>query len=83
MGIKFIDDILIMAKDPQTTRTLVRMPCCSYSLRLQENLGFVISNQKCTLEQTQTLEFLGFTVNSTELELRLPSEKIKKIRTDA
>ena len=45
------------------------------------NLGFIISHQwyKCILEPTQT-EFLKFTV---KLELRLPPEKIKKIRAKA
>ena len=31
------------------------------------NLGFVISNPKCALEPTQSMEFLGFSVNSVQL----------------
>ena len=80
MGIRlivYIDDILIMAEDPQTARKHVHA-----LLFLLENLDFIISHQKCILEPTQILDFLGFTVSSTELELRLPSEKIRKIRAD-
>ena len=38
---------------------------------------------KSELTPTQEIKFLGFTVNSTKLELRLPGEKIKKIRAEA
>ena len=31
---------------------------------LLENLGFAVSRAKCQLEPTQTIEFLGFLVNS-------------------
>ena len=50
---------------------------------LLENLGFVINHPKSELTPTQEIEFLGFTVNSTTMELRLSGEKIKRIRTEA
>ena len=50
---------------------------------LLENLGFVINHPKSELIPTQEIDFLGFTVNSTKMELKLPSEKIRKIRSDA
>ena len=50
---------------------------------LLENLGFVINYPKSELTTTQEIEFLGFSVNSTKMELKLPREKIKKIRSEA
>ncbi len=46
---------------------------------LLENLGFIINNPKSLLTPTQEIEFLGFTVNTVNME---PREKIKKIRTE-
>ena len=50
---------------------------------LLENLGFVINYPKSNLTSVQEIEFLGFTVNSTNMELKLPGEKIEKIRPKA
>ena len=49
---------------------------------LLENLGFAISKAKCQLDPTQTIEFLGFSVNSASQKLSLPSGKIKKVRAE-
>ena len=49
---------------------------------LLENLGFVINHPKSQLTLTQEIEFLGFVVNSTTMELKLPGEKIKKIKSE-
>ena len=46
---------------------------------LLKNLGFVINHPKLEFTPTQEIEFLGFTVNSSIMELKLPGEKIKKI----
>ena len=50
---------------------------------LLENLGFVINYPKSQLQPTQEIEFLGFMVNSLTKELKLPGEKIKKIRAES
>ena len=47
-----------------------------------ENLGFVINHPKSELTPTLEIEFLGFTVNSIEMELKLPGEKVKKIKSE-
>ena len=49
---------------------------------LLENLGFVINYEKSQLEPCQSLDFLGFELNSVLMELRLPGGKIKGIQTD-
>jgi len=46
---------------------------------LLQNLGFVINIQKSQLEPGQEIEFLGVIVNSSKMELTLPSEKVEKI----
>ena len=55
MGVRlivYIDDILVMAETPQMTREHV----CAL-IFLLENLGFIISHQKCVLKPTQTIEW--------------------------
>ena len=74
----YIDDILVMAE----TETLLK-DHISEVIYLLENLGFVINHPKSELNPTQEIEFLGFTVNSTGMELKLPGGKIKKIRAEA
>ena len=73
-----IDDILVMAE----TESLLKDHITAV-IYLLENLGFVINHPKSELTPTQEIEFLGFTVNSTEMELKMPGEKIKKIRSEA
>ena len=74
----YIDDILIMAE----TESLLKDHVTAV-VYLLENLGFVINHPKSELAPTQEIQFLGFTVNSSTMELKLPGEKIKKIRTKA
>ena len=71
----YIDDILILAE----SRPLARDHAIGL-IYLLENLGFVINKPKNILEPTQSLEFLGFSVNSVHQELSLPVGKVKKIR---
>ena len=40
----------------------------------------MINQPKSILEPTQSIEFLGFSVNSVQQELSLPAGKVKKIR---
>ena len=50
--------------------------------RESENLGFVINHLKSPLTPSQETEFLGFIINSNTMGLKLPGEKIKKIRAE-
>ena len=75
--IVYIDDILILAESKELARDhFIGL------VYLLENLGFVISKPKCVLEPTQSVEFLGFSVNSVQQELSLPAGKMKKIRAE-
>ena len=74
----YIDNILLMAE----TKSLFNYHVTAV-VYLLENLGFVINHPKSDLHPSQEIEFLGFTVNSKRMELKLPGEKIKKIRAEA
>ena len=73
--IVYIDDILIMAETPPAPKRPHNGPDLS--------VGELGGYKKCVLEPTQQIDFLGFTVDSPRQELRLPAEKIKKIRAEA
>ena len=72
--IVYIDNILILAGSSERA--------WEHVIGLMENLGFVISKPKCVLEPTQSIEFLGFSVNSVQQELSLPAGNVKKIRAE-
>ena len=71
----YLDDILVMAE----SKSLVVHHAAS-TLNLLESLGFVINYRKCQLTPVQEIEFLGFVINSVTLSLKLPGEKLRKIR---
>jgi len=63
--------MLILA---QTKEELLRWR--SIVLNLLENLGFLINYKKSELEPTKSLIFLGFLINSVQMEIHLPREKV-------
>ncbi len=50
---------------------------------LLECLGFIVHPDKSIMTPGQVMEFLGMTVDSTKMELRLPAKKLKDIRAEA
>ena len=50
------------------------------TLNLLEGLGFIVNYSKSQLVPCQKIEFLGFLIDSTNLTLQLPGEKLRKIR---
>ena len=50
---------------------------------LLKYLGFLINQKKSILEQSQTMEFPGFTVDTVVMEIMLPSENLKKIMAES
>ena len=52
-------------------------------LLLLECLGFVVNTKKSVFQPQQSLEFLGFVINSVDMEMLLPRDKLKKIRLEA
>ena len=74
----YIDDILLMAESREKARDQA-----SGLIYLFQCLGFTINKEKTVIEPTQSLEFLGFSLDTTTMELSLPAEKLKKIRAES
>ena len=49
---------------------------------LLEALGFIVNQEKSLPIPAQELEFLGLSVDSQSLQLKLPSKKIRQIRKE-
>ena len=71
----YLDDILIMAESQ-----VLALHHAASTLNLLEGLGFIVNYNKSQLTPCQSIEFLGFLINSTNLTLQLPGEKLTKIR---
>ena len=52
------------------------------TVTLQERFGFVVNYQKSQLNPMQSIEFLGFRINSIMLNISLPLDKVKGIRKE-
>ena len=76
--IVYIDDMLVMARTREEAKQHMEV-----LVFLLEALGFIINQEKSILIPAQELEFLGLSVDSQSLQLKLPSEKIRKIRKEA
>ena len=76
--IAYIDNILVMTE----SRNLIQDQVTGM-LYLLECLGFIVNRKKSILNPTQVIEFLGLSVDSIAMELRLPLIKMKHIRAEA
>ena len=70
--ITYIDDNLIMSSTEKQAHCL--------AVALLEAPGFVINRPKFILQPCQELQFLGFVINSKKMTIRVPPEKLLKIR---
>ena len=76
--IAYIDDIFILAESREESRDHVEVV-----LFLLVCMGFIVNQKKSVTEPSQILDFLGLTVDSLAMELKLPLEKLKKIRAES
>ena len=74
----YVDDILLLAETNEKARDQA-----SGLLYLLQCLGFTVNMEKTVLELSQCFEFLGFTGDTTRMQLSLPAQKIKKIRAES
>ncbi|XP_065189509.1 uncharacterized protein LOC135820128 [Sycon ciliatum] len=74
----YIDDILIMAESQSKA-----IDHTGGLIFLLQNLGFVVNFPKSQLTPSKEVEFLGFTINSETMTMKLPGEKLKKTRAEA
>ena len=72
----YLDDILIIGSKIEETRRFTEM-----AMSLLESLGFIINREKSILKPTQVLTFLGFTINSVNMTLNLPHDKVTAIQS--
>lgn len=73
--VAYIDDILVLVKSKEKLSTTWKVRI----VYLLECLGFVVNKEKAVLISSQTIEFLGLTINTTDMEFQLPLHKIKMI----
>jgi len=76
--IAYIDNILILAESRELI--LDHVTGIRYLL---ECLGFIVNTKKSILNPTQVIQFLGLSVDSIAMEVKLPPIKLKQIRADA
>ena len=74
----YIDEILVMVESREKAEDQA-----SGLTYLLQCLGFTVNMTKSILIPTQSLEFLGFSVDSRTMELSLPAHKLKKIRAES
>lgn len=70
----YIDDCLFIAQCPTTLRTAL-----NYAMSLFDSLGLTIHPAKSVFQPTQTIEFLGFQLNSVTRLVSLTVRKQDKI----
>ena len=73
--ILYLDNILILS----TTREGAKKGL-AVVLEFFVALGFVVNTKKSVMDPTQSLEFLGFVIDSQWMIISLPTEKFKPIR---
>ena len=74
----YLDDMLFLHQWEEhllETRNLV--------LALAENLGFLINYMKSELSPVQKISFLGFTIDSQRMMIKLPSGKVEATMKEA
>ena len=49
---------------------------------LLQDLGFVIDLKKSVMTHSQEMEFLGFLINSMEMTISLPEEKLQNVKLE-
>ena len=70
-----LDDMLLMASSLEDLLMAI-----DTLIFIRQHIGFLINIKKSYLEPTPTLEFLGVIVDSGEMTLSLPKEKLLKVQ---
>ncbi|KAG2187196.1 hypothetical protein INT44_004868 [Umbelopsis vinacea] len=74
----YLDDILIVAKDQATSKNHTHLVLS----KLRE-LGFLVKLSKSSLIPQQQIQHLGFQIDSAQMTLKVPKEKVRDLRRDA
>ena len=73
--VMYIDDSLLLGDTEEECRLAVKNAC-----RLLDSLGFTIHPVKSVFNPTQSIEFLGFVLNSVSMTVSLSEYKVKKVK---
>ena len=76
--VTYIDDILVMDVSQEGAAQAQ-----AQLMALLESLGFLINRAKSSLQPSQRITFLGFTIDSMEMTISLPEEKVKNTTQEA
>ena len=71
----YLDDTLIVGSDKEATKNAVQA-----TTELLTKLGFIIHPDKSILEPALEIDFLGFHLDTTQMEMTLPSTKSHDIQ---
>ena len=71
----YLDDLLLIHHQKDTLREVF-----PYGRRLLSNQGFKVKLEKCSLEPTRRLVFLGTVLDTTYMSVALPEEHINRIQ---
>ena len=66
-----------MASDPDLLKDQ-----SEYVSSTLQSLGFLLNGKKCIMEPTQSIEFLGFIIDSRRMTLSLPAVRVNKIHKE-
>lgn len=74
----YLDDLIIVAANKELSRLHTSM-----ILKRLETLGFLVKKSKSQLEPTQSLQHLGFTIDTRQMTLSVPKDKVRDVRREA
>jgi len=73
----FLDDILIAASSRAKAAQHITL-----AMEHLNSLGFITNEKKSITTPSQIMEFLGFVVNTAQMTLTLPTDKVLKLRKE-
>ena len=76
LSVAFIDDSCLLGDSFSECKQNV-----DDTISLFESLGFVINKQKSVLQPCKKIKFLGYWIDSENMKVTLPREKVQKVKT--
>ncbi|XP_031345505.1 uncharacterized protein LOC116177002 isoform X1 [Photinus pyralis] len=74
LSVVYLDDFLLLGDSYRNCLHNV-----TQTTTLLESLGFIINKEKSCMAPQQVCEFLGFTINTVEMSIKIPDKKVEKL----
>ena len=74
----YLDDLLIVARTEQLSRQHTQLV-----LDKLKEMGFLVKHSKSHLDPTQKIQHLGFNINTKDMTLSVPKDKVRDLRREA